>query len=324
MTPSASEAARRLGTFLDAKSAETGAAHNTLLAYGRDLKDFFAYLIRHNRSWADFTRADVESYLARAEAEGLGTATRARRLSSIRQFTRFALQEGWRADDPALRISGPGRGRRLPKTLTEAEVTKLIETAARVGRGAAIRRRNLAVIELLYATGLRISELVSLPLAPFLGAPHSIIVKGKGGRERMVPLGQAARLAVADWIETRQSAPEHSALYRLCQGKAGRFLFPSPAQSGHMARQTVNLLLRDWAVAAGLDPARVTPHVLRHAFATHLLEGGADLRAIQMLLGHADLGTTEIYTHVMDARLRELVLRHHPLAHPPSTHETEQ
>ena len=241
-------------------------------------------------------------------------ATRARRLSSIRQFTRFALEEGWRDNDPAIRISGPGRSKRLPKTLDQAEIDALLASASMIGRTDADRARNLCLIELLYATGMRVSELVSLPAAACRGDPRVLLIRGKGDKERMVPLTPPARRALSDWLAIRDTAHKDSALGRLVAGKGARWLFPAPGAAGHMPRQTFGRLLNDMAVAAGVAPSRVTPHVIRHAFATHLLEGGADLRSIQTLLGHADLGTTEIYTHVLDDRMRDLVLTHHPLA----------
>lgn len=303
---------RRIAAFLEAKSAEDGAARNTILAYGRDMADFLAFLRARGLTLAGFPREAVEDYLARCDAEGLGRATRARRLSSIRQFTRFALDEGWRPDDPAIRIAGPGRVRRLPKTLSQDEVARLLDAAPALGGDEVARARNRLLIELLYATGMRVSELVSLPVAACRGDPAVLMVRGKGGRDRMVPLTPPARAALRDWLVLRDGAD--GPLAALVAGKGARWLFPARGAAGHMNRQAVNLLLRDWAVAAGIDTARVTPHVIRHAFATHLLEGGADLRAIQMLLGHADLGTTEIYTHVLGSRLRDLVLNHHPLA----------
>lgn len=305
---------RAISAFLDAKAAESGSARNTVLAYGRDLRDLSDWLGGRGWTLADLTRERVEDYLSHCDAQGLSRATRARRLSSIRQFTRFALEEGWREDDPAIRIAGPGRTRRLPKTLSRDEVGALLAAAPQLGRGDAERVRNLCLIELLYATGMRVSELVSLPVAACRGDPHVLLVRGKGDRERMVPLTPPARAALSAWLAIRDHAAANSALGRLVAGKGARWLFPAPGAAGHMPRQSLGRLLNDMAVMAGIAPSRVTPHVIRHAFATHLLEGGADLRSIQTLLGHADLGTTEIYTHVLDERMRELVLTHHPLA----------
>jgi integrase/recombinase XerD len=305
---------RAISAFLDAKAAESGSARNTVLAYGRDLRDLSDWLSGRRLALADLTRELVEDYLAHCDAQGLSRATRARRLSSIRQFTRFALEEGWRDTDPAIRISGPGRSKRLPKTLDRAEIDALLASAPTIGRTDADRARNLCLIELLYATGMRVSELVSLPAAACRGDPRVLLIRGKGDKERMVPLTPPARRALSDWLAIRDTVHKDSALGRLVAGKGARWLFPAPGAVGHMPRQTFGRLLNDMAVAAGVSPSRVTPHVIRHAFATHLLEGGADLRSIQTLLGHADLGTTEIYTHVLDDRMRDLVLTHHPLA----------
>ncbi|MFN3647130.1 MAG: site-specific tyrosine recombinase XerD [Gemmobacter sp.] len=298
---------RWISGFLDAQAAGRDPARNTLLAYGRDLKDFAAWLGRRGLHFATATQADVEAYLVHCDAQGLATATRARRLSAIRQMFLFAHDEGWRATDPALRLKGPGRAQRLPGTLSEAEVTALIEAARRKGRTEADRLRDTCLMEILYATGLRVSELVGLPVAAVRGDPALILVRGKGGKERMVPLSNPARAAIRAWLAVRDAAEAGA------RAKS-RFLFPSRSAEGHLTRLRFHALVKELALAAGLDPARVTPHTLRHAFATHLLARGADLRAIQTLLGHADLATTEIYTHVLEDRLRDLVMTHHPLA----------
>ncbi|MDO5643806.1 MAG: site-specific tyrosine recombinase XerD [Paracoccus sp. (in: a-proteobacteria)] len=307
---------RRIESFLDAQAAEAGAARNTILSYGRDLADFADWLGARGLDLESVSRDQITDYLADCESAGLARTTRARRLSAIRQLTRFALEEGWRADDPAIRISGPGKAMRLPRVLTRAEIDALFDALPALGRTDTERARNRCLIELLYATGMRVSELVSLPVAAARGDPRVLMIRGKGGKERMVPLSAPARAALAGWLQIRDTAPPETTLARQIAGTGGRFLFPATSRAGHMARKSMNDLIRDLALAAGIDPARVSPHVIRHAFATHLLEGGADLRAIQMMLGHADLSTTEIYTHVLDARLRDLVLNHHPLAHP--------
>lgn len=307
---------RRISAFLDAKAAEAGSAQNTLLAYGRDLRDLAAFLASHGQDLITMPRDLIEDYLTSCDDLGLSRATRARRLAAIRQLTRFALEEGWREDDPAGRIAGPGRAQRLPKTLSRDEVLAMLDALPGIGRNTLEKARNLALIELIYATGMRVSELVSLPVSACRGNPAMLLIRGKGGKERMVPLNTAAQAALAAWIALRDNAPVTSPLGKLAQGKSARWLFPAGGAQGHMTRQAMNNLLHHLAIAAGIDPARVSPHVLRHAFATHLLEGGADLRAIQTLLGHADLGSTEIYTHVLDARMRDLVLNHHPLATP--------
>ncbi|RWR32799.1 site-specific tyrosine recombinase XerD [Sinirhodobacter populi] len=303
---------RWIATFLEAQAAEAGAARNTILSYGRDLNAFLGFTSAKGLRLETLTRADIEAWLIRCEAEGLAKATRARRLSSVRQLYRFAYEEGWRADNPALRISGPGKAQRLPKTLAIEEVEALLEAARDQGRNPTEQIRNRCLMELLYATGMRVSELVSLPVAAARGNPAMLLIRGKGNKERMVPLTAPAREALAAWLSTRDAQEEEARLAR--RGAPSRFLFPGSGREGHLTRQGFFLLLKDIAVAAGIAPARVTPHVLRHAFATHLLQGGADLRAIQMLLGHADLSTTEIYTHVLDERLKSLVLDHHPLA----------
>ncbi len=307
------DAQRWIVTFLEASAAESGAARNTQLAYGRDLRAFADWAARGGLDIAGLTRNDIEAYLVHCEAEGLAQSTRARRLSSIRQLFRFAYAEGWRADDPASRITGPGKSKHLPATLSPAEVEALLAAARETGRSAGERARNTCLMELLYATGLRVSELVSLPVAAVMGDPRMILVRGKGGKERMVPLSAPARTALAAWLEHWQAEAEALRARRL---PAPRFLFPSRGRAGHFSRVGFYLLLKEIALRAGLDPARISPHVLRHAFATHLLAGGADLRAIQTLLGHADVSTTEIYTHVLEARLKSLVLDHHPLSKP--------
>ncbi|MFD1880974.1 site-specific tyrosine recombinase XerD [Paracoccus pacificus] len=312
--PAAIPDSRRISAFLDAQAAELGAARNTLLAYGRDLGDYRDWLAGRGQAMMTATRSDIEAYLGHCDAQGFARSTRARRLSAIRQLYRFALDEGWREDDPAIRISGPGRSQRLPKTLSMAEVGGLLDAARDPKKPEAERLRDTALMELLYATGMRVSELVSLPVDACRGDPRVLLIRGKGNKERMVPLTPPARAALHDWLAFRDDAPRDSALGRLVAGPGARFVFPAAGTAGHMARQVFGRLLDGLAIAAGVPPARVTPHVIRHAFATHLLEGGADLRAIQTLLGHADLSTTEIYTHVLDARLRDLVLNHHPLA----------
>lgn len=300
-----------ISTFLAATAAELDSARNTQLAYGRDLKDFADHLGRRKLSFATADRAAVEAYLVACEAAGLSKATRARRLSSIRQLYRFAHEEGWREDNPALRISGPGAAKSLPKTLEVAEILRLIDAARNKGRTPEERLRNTALLELLYATGMRVSELVELPVAALRGDPAMILVRGKGGKERMVPLSTPARAALRDWLAARDAAEENA---RKSGIAPSRYLFPGPGAAGHLTRQHLHLMLKDISVLAGISPSKVTPHTLRHAFATHLLAGGADLRVIQTLLGHADLATTEIYTHVLDEHLKSLVLDHHPLA----------
>jgi integrase/recombinase XerD len=293
--------------FLEALAAERGAARNTLLAYARDLAAYTAALAAEGLAPETAGREAIEGWLARLEATGLATTTRARRLAAVRQLHRFAREEGLRPDDPAALIRGPGPARRLPATLSREAVLRLIAAAGETGRDARLRARNACLMELLYATGLRVSELVGLPVAAARGDPRMLLVRGKGGRERMVPLSAPARASLAVWLGFRDAAEAG-------RPRASPWLFPARGRSGHLTREGFFLLLRDIAARAGLPPASVSPHVLRHAFATHLLGGGADLRAIQTLLGHADVATTEIYTHVVDEELRDLVLTRHPLA----------
>ncbi|WP_109464446.1 site-specific tyrosine recombinase XerD [Albibacillus kandeliae] len=300
-----------ISTFLEAQAAELGAATNTQLAYGRDLKDFAEWLERRGHDFAGADRDRIEGYLVDCDAQGLAKSTRARRLSAIKQLYRFAFDEGWRADNPAIQIKGPGRDQRLPKTLDVPEVDRLLEAARVTGRTDTDRARNTCLMELLYATGMRVSELVALPVAATRGDPRMLLVLGKGGKERMVPLSPPAREALAAWLTLRDAEEDA----RRAKGATGsKYLFPSHGASGHLTRHRFYLLIKELAVAGGVSPAKVTPHTLRHAFATHLLANGADLRSIQMLLGHADVATTEIYTHVLDERLAELVHEHHPLA----------
>ena len=305
-----------VSTFLEALAAELGSATNTLLAYGRDLTDFVDWLALQGQDLARADQTSLEGYLIHCAAQGLAKSTRARRLSAIKQLYRFAFEEGWRSDNPAIQIKGPGRDQRLPKTLDVAEVDGLLAAARDTGRSPDDRLRNTCLMELLYATGMRVTELVSLPVAAARGDPRMLLILGKGGKERMVPLSPPARTALAAWLSAWDAAQTD----RAAKGQPpSRFLFPSRGKSGHLTRHRFYLLIKELAVAGGVSPAKVTPHTLRHAFATHLLANGADLRSIQTLLGHADVATTEIYTHVLDERLAELVLQHHPLATKPGT-----
>ena len=272
-----------IAQFLAAQAAELGAATNTQLAYARDLKDVAAWFARRGGHFGTATEAEIEAYLIGCEAEGLSRATRARRLSAIRQLFRFAFAEGWRADNPAIRIRGPAKARALPRVLSEADVTALIEAARASPREPV---RNTCLMELLYATGMRVTELVTLPVAAARGDPRMLLVRGKGGKERLVPLSSPARAALLAWLAVRD-AQEAAAR---AQGKpASPHLFPSRGKAGHLTRHRFFGLIKEFALAAGLPPDVVTPHTLRHAFATHLLAHGADLRAIQTMLGHADV-----------------------------------
>ena len=276
-------------------AAERGAAANTLLAYRRDLESAEAAI-------GDLICAD-QAALASLGAvwAGLAPASLARKCSALRQFCGFMLDEGWRQDDPSPALPRPRSRRPLPRLLSHTEVAALFERAetdAAIGGGAAIRM--LTLLELLYGSGLRATELVSLPLNAVPRDAPLLTVTGKGGQQRMVPVSNRARQALSRWLALR--------------GDAGKYLFPSTSKQGHLTRVRLFQLLRALAARAGLDPEKVSPHVLRHAFATHLLEGGADLRVLQMLLGHADITTTQIYTHVDSARLVALVNARHPLA----------
>ena len=300
-----------ISTFLEAQAAELGAATNTQLAYGRDLKDFDSFLARRALDFVSVGRKDIEAYLVWCDAQGLAKSTRARRLSAIKQLYRFAFEEGWRSDNPAIQIAGPGQDKRLPKVLSEDEVDQLLDAARHSGRNTSDQLRNTCLMELLYATGMRVSELVSLRVSAARGDPRLLLIMGKGGKERLVPLSDPAREALAAWLVQRDRTDEAAQ----AKGKpASIYLFPSRGSAGYLTRHRFYLLIKEFALTAGVDPSKVTPHTLRHAFATHLLANGADLRAIQTMLGHADVATTEIYTHVLEARLSELVLENHPLA----------
>jgi integrase/recombinase XerD len=305
---------RSIALFLDMMAAERGAARNTLDAYRRDLDDCTARLAARGASLETASTPDLETLLASIAADGLAPATGARRLSALKRYYRFLLKEGLRADDPAASLSGPKLPRPLPKVLSEADVEALFDAADALPGANGVRAR--ALLELLYAGGLRVTELVGLPLAAFARAERCVIIKGKGGRERLVPLTDAALEAVAAYKLVR---PEHlPSKAAATRAKAERFLFPSQTgAAGHLTRERFAQVLKEIALAAGLDPERVSPHVLRHAFATHLLAHGADLRSVQLLLGHADVSTTQIYTHVLEERLTRLVHDAHPLARKP-------
>ena len=296
--------------FLEMMSVERAAAKNTLTAYARDLTDASGFLAGRGRDLADASAEDVEAYFAALGARGLSPATASRRRAAVRQFYRFVLGEAWRTDDPSRRVEAPKKGRSLPKVLSREEMDRLIAAAAaRDGRQGL---RLACMVELAYASGLRISELTGLTLAALARDPAYLIVKGKGGKERVAPLNDTARTAVKAYLEARsQFLPKGETAKR---DGANPWLFPSRGAAGRLTPRRFAQLLDEAAADAGIDPVRVSPHVLRHAFATHLLEGGADLRVVQTLLGHADIATTQIYTHVAGDRLREVVETKHPLA----------
>lgn len=296
-------------------AAERGAAMNTLEAYRRDLDDFRSFLAGCQATTGAAGAQDIRAYLARLNAQGMAPRTAARRLSALRQFYRFLLGEGWRADDPTAEVDSPRLGRALPKILSESDVDLLLDQAR--SRPGPEGLRLIALLEVLYATGLRVSELVALPKSAAFRDPRFLIVQGKGGKERMVPLSAPAREALTDYCRQRHHFLPRSA--KPGKGTAARprespWLFASRGRSGHLTRHRVGQLLKELTLAAGLDPAKVSPHVLRHAFASHLLSHGADLRSLQQMLGHADISTTQIYTHVLDERLKSLVRDHHPLS----------
>jgi integrase/recombinase XerD len=312
-----SQEARHIESFLEMLSAERGAAANTIEAYRRDLQDFGAFLQRRGISLAAATAADISAYVKAASDAGLKPASRARRLSAVRQLYKFLVAEGHVASDPVHGHTGPRKERTLPRTLNVAEVDRLITAAARRAGTARGRERARAVrlhclMEMLYATGMRVSELVSLPRNVLAGDDRVLTIKGKGGRERLVPLNTAARTALARYLGLGATDEDGVAAT-----VATKWLFPSKSAQGHLTRQRFGQDLKLLAEDAGLDPGRVSPHVLRHAFASHLLDRGADLRSVQQLLGHADISTTEIYTHVLEERLKRLVEEHHPLAKKP-------
>ena len=291
--------------FMELLIAERNAAGNTVEAYRRDLGDFGGFLKRRKQTLGAAGSDDLRAYLARLDDAGMAERTVARRLSALRQFYRCLAAEGVRADDPTLILDSPRRGRSLPKLLGEGQVDLLL--AAAQARGGAEGARLVALLELLYGAGLRVSELVGLPLAAVLRDVRVLIVRGKGDKERMIPLGEPARDAVTAWLPHRDAALKR-------QRATSPWLFPSHGDSGHLTRHRFAQLLKELAVEAGLDPRKVSPHVLRHAFASHLLDHGADLRSVQKMLGHADISTTQIYTHVAGERMKALVRDHHPLA----------
>ncbi|MBV9260612.1 MAG: site-specific tyrosine recombinase XerD [Pseudolabrys sp.] len=297
--------------FLDMLAAERGASRNTIDAYSRDLSELAGYLRERGRDLHDATTADLRGYLKSLADEGYKASSVARRLSALRQLFRFLYAEQHRADDPAAVLEGPKRARTLPKVLSIAEVDALL-VAARTAMNDATQKmpqrlraaRLACLLETVYATGLRVSELVALPVSAARRNQAMLAVRGKGGKERLVPLNGAAKTAMADYLALRAQAGHEA---------NSKWLFPSFGDSGHLSRQHFARELKALAGTAGIAPERISPHVLRHAFASHLLHNGADLRVVQTLLGHADISTTQIYTHVLEDRLKSLVRDLHPL-----------
>ncbi len=307
---SARTGAHHVEAFLEMMSAERGASANTLAAYRRDLDDYGRYLAGRGSGFERAGTDQVRAYLADLDSRGFAAPSVARRLSAVRQFHRFLFGEGVRDDDPSGTVDGPRQQARLPKVLSEAEVDRLIEAAASAARreglsaaGRARAARLHALLELIYATGLRVSELVALPAAVVRGQARYFVIRGKGGHERIVPLTDRARAATNAYLAARQDG----------ELPADPWLFPSFGESGHLTRQAFARDLKALAASIGISAAKISPHVLRHAFASHLLQNGADLRVVQQLLGHADISTTQIYTHVLEERLRAFVVEHHPL-----------
>ncbi|MFZ0494311.1 MAG: site-specific tyrosine recombinase XerD [Methylocella sp.] len=302
---------RLIEAFLEMIAAERGASKNTLDAYARDLTDYAAGLARAGKAPQNAATGDIRTYLSKVAERGLKPSSSARKLSSIRQFHRFLVADGRRGDDPALIVEAPRRGRRLPKTLSVAEVDHLLAVSkegldddARPAPERLRALRTACLLELLYATGLRVSELVTLPASAAQTKEPFIHIRGKGGRERLVPLPSEARRAISAYRAFQKKTDA---------GVARHWLFPADSASGHLTRQAFARDLKACAAAAGIGGARISPHVLRHAFASHLLQNGADLRVVQELLGHADISTTQIYTHVLDERMKAMVRDLHPL-----------
>jgi integrase/recombinase XerD len=295
-------------SFIDMITAERGASANTVDAYRRDLRDFALECARSQTGLAAANRADVRRYLERLSAAAMKASSQSRKLSALRRFYLFLFSEGIRQDNPCTAIDSPRQVRPLPKLLSPAEALALVEAARAQTDDSPEAKRLHCIVEMLYASGLRVTELVTLPLAAIRGPQRVLFVRGKGGRERMVPLGEPARQALQTYLQVR------SAFLSQRHNRGPHYLFPSHGREGHLTRRRCHQLMKLLAGRAGIDPERLSPHVMRHAFATHLVEGGADLRSVQTLLGHADIATTQIYTHVARERLRDVVESAHPLA----------
>ncbi|WP_395773958.1 site-specific tyrosine recombinase XerD [Agrobacterium pusense] len=317
--PAAGRDSARLESFLEMMSAERGAAANTLASYERDLTDLREFLGSRGQSLTEAATSDLSAYLTHLSAQGFAATSQARRLSSMRQFYRFLYSEGLRSDDPTGIIEAPKKGLALPKTMSVADVNRLLglaaQEAATEGPGQLARIRMHLLLELLYATGMRVSELVSLPVKVLRHEGRFLMIRGKGNKDRMVLLSRAAIEAMEKYEAARKAlVSEKGKATKKAEATDSPWLFPSNSKEGYLPRQVFARDLKDIAIRAGLPPSAVSPHVLRHAFASHLLQNGADLRAVQELLGHSDISTTQIYTHVLEERLQELVQTHHPLA----------
>jgi integrase/recombinase XerD len=295
-------------SFLDMMSAERGASINTLAAYRRDLVDFSASRAKAGGDLKSATREQVKAYLSTLARAAIAQSTQARKLSALRQFYGYLYSEKIRRDDPTGAVDAPRRGRPLPKILSTDDLAKLIEAARPKEEGDAERLRLLCIVELLYASGLRVTELVTLPLTAARNRDGFLIVRGKGDKERLAPLNDTARAAMTEYLAVRDAFLPKGSQH------AAKFLFCSRSAEGHLTRRRCHQMLKALALEAGVDSAKLSPHVLRHAFATHLVEGGADLRSVQTLLGHADIATTQIYTHVANERLKKVMDSAHPLA----------
>jgi integrase/recombinase XerD len=294
----------QIDIFLEMMAAERGASNNTIMAYLRDLREFEVFMLQINRNVEAADAKNIQDYLEYLKLKSRTPSTHARKLSVLKQFYQFLYAEGRREDDPSARISGPKTDRLLPKYLSENEVELLLNTVKQQSGITSIRM--LALLEIIYATGLRVSELVSLPLSAISSDHKILLIKGKGNKERMVPLTTPAIFAMEAYLKLRQNFTG--------QGSSSIYLFPSRSKGGHLTRAGFGLLLKDLAIKVGIAPERISPHVLRHSFASHMLAHGADLRTLQKLLGHADISTTQIYTHIMGDRLKELVFDSHPLS----------
>ncbi|PZU76709.1 site-specific tyrosine recombinase XerD [Agrobacterium pusense] len=317
--PVAGRDSARLESFLEMMSAERGAAANTLASYERDLTDLREFLGSRRQSLTEAATSDLSAYLTHLSAQGFAATSQARRLSSMRQFYRFLYSEGLRSDDPTGIIDAPKKGVALPKTMSVADVNRLLglaaQEAATEGPGQLARIRMHLLLELLYATGMRVSELVSLPVKVLRQEGRFLMIRGKGNKDRMVLLSRTAIEAMEKYEAARKAlASEKGKATKKAEATDSPWLFPSNSKEGYLPRQVFARDLKDIAIRAGLPHSAVSPHVLRHAFASHLLQNGADLRAVQELLGHSDISTTQIYTHVLEERLQELVQTHHPLA----------